>query len=307
MTAEMSRVLVTGATGFVGPRLIRRLLETGAEVWAGVLPDEPAGRVPAQARQLPLDVRIPESIAQAVAEARAQTVFHLAAVGVTEPTIDPRAALIVNTGGAVLLMEALRESGVGRLVLVGTCYEYGARQALEGLDPLNFYAASKAATWAFARAYWRTCGLPIVVVRPFQVYGPGQPAHTLIPAAVRAALNGEDFPMTAGEQARDFVFVDDVVEGLLACAQAPAIEGTSIDLGTGEAHSVRQVVERIWAMTGASGRIVAGAIPYRPGEVMHLAADAARTARLTGWRARVSLEEGLRRTIQAFGEGEQSA
>lgn len=302
--AELGRVLVTGATGFVGPRLIKRLLETGAKVWAGVLPGEPTGRLPAQAKQLPFDVRIPQSVAQAVAEAAPQVVFHLAAVGVTEPTVDPRAALIVNTGGAVLLMEALRENGAGRLVLVGTCYEYGARQALEGLDPVNFYAASKAAAWAFARAYWRTCGLPVVVARPFQVYGPDQPTHTLIPSAIGAALAGEDFRMTAGEQARDFVFVDDVIDGLLACAQRPGIEGLSIDLGTGQTHTVRQVVECIWELTGARGRILAGALPYRPGEVMHLAADAGRTAHLIGWQARVPLEEGLRRTIQAFREGE---
>jgi nucleoside-diphosphate-sugar epimerase len=134
-------------------------------------------------------------------------------------------------------------------------------------------------------------------VRPFQVYGPGQVPHTLIPAAIRAALTGEDLTMTPGEQERDFIYVEDVVEGMLAAAKAPGIEGQSLDLGTGQAHTVRQVVERVWAMTGAQGHILPGALPYRPGEVMRLTADAERTAHLTGWRARVGLEEGLRRTI----------
>jgi nucleoside-diphosphate-sugar epimerase len=145
--------------------------------------------------------------------------------------------------------------------------------------------------------YWRAHGLPVVTVRPFQVYGPGQIPHTLIPAAIRAALDGEDLTMTPGEQRRDFIYVEDVVEGMLAAAQAPGIEGQSLDLGTGQAHTVRQVVERVWAMTGAQGHILPGALPYRPGEVMRLTADAERTAHLTGWRARVGLEEGLRRTI----------
>ncbi|RLG23273.1 NAD(P)-dependent oxidoreductase, partial [Methanosarcinales archaeon] len=140
-------------------------------------------------------------------------------------------------------------------------------------------------------------GLPVVTVRPFQVYGPGQPEHTLVPAAIRAALGGEDFPMTPGQQARDFIYVEDVVDGVVTAATAPGVEGRSLDLGTGQAHTVRQVVERVWAMTGAPGRILLGALPYRVGEVMHLSADADRTARLTGWRARVGLEEGLRRTI----------
>ena len=103
--------------------------------------------------------------------------------------------------------------------------------------------------------------------------------------------------MTPGEQERDFIYVDDVVEGMLAAAEAPGIEGQSLDLGTGRVSAVREVVERIWTMTRARGRMLLGALPYRVGEVMHLSADADRTARLTGWRARVGLEEGLRRTI----------
>jgi nucleoside-diphosphate-sugar epimerase len=187
---------------------------------------------------------------------------------------------------------------VARVVLAGTCHEYGARETVEGLDPFSTYAASKVAAWAFGRMYWRAYGLPVVTVRPFQIYGPGQPAHTLVPAAVRAALAGEDFPMTPGGQERDFIYVDDVVEGMLAAAAAPGVEGQSLDLGTGQAHTVRHVVERIWELAGGKGRILPGALPYRPAEVMRLVADADRTAALIGWRARIGLEEGLCRIIE---------
>lgn len=295
------RTLVTGATGFIGQRLAQRLVETGAQVWAGICPCEAPERIaalPSRAECISLNVQDVEGVRRAVGQAVPDVVFHLAAVGVTDPGVDPALALAVNVGGLVHLLEALCERNVERIVLVGTCYEYGAREALEGLDPFNAYAASKAAAWAFGRMYWRAHGLPTVTVRPFQVYGPGQPAHTLIPAAIRAALTGDDFPMTPGEQERDFVYVDDVVDGMLAAAEAPGIEGHSLDLGTGGAHSARQVVERIWTMTEARGRILAGDLPYRPGAVMRLVADADRTARLTGWRARVGLEEGLRRTIE---------
>ncbi len=260
-------------------------------------PPERANRLPEGAVPIPLDVRDPQSVAGAVRSSSPEVVFHLAAVGATEPGIPPLPALRVNVEGTVHLLEALHRQGVQRVVLVGTCHEYGAREAREGLDPFNFYAASKAAAWAFARAYWRACGLPVVTVRLFQVYGPGQPAQTLIPSAIRAALSGADFRMTPGEQQRDFIYVEDVVEGLMAAATAPSIEGESLDLGTGRACSILQAVERIWELTGARGRILAGAIPYRPGEVMRFVADADHTARLTGWRAAVDLEEGLRRTI----------
>lgn len=299
-------MFVTGAAGFIGQRLVRRLVEAGALVRAGLALDEAPERVaalPARVERLSFDLRDAEAVRSAVAKTAPQTVFHLAAVGVADPKIDPTLALAVNAGGTVHLLEAVKELGVERVVLVGTCYEYGTREAaVEGLDPFNAYAASKVAAWAFGRMYWRAQGLPVVTVRPFQVYGPGQPAHTLIPAAIDAALAGRDFPMTPGEQERDFIFVGDVVAGMLAAAQAPGIEGESLDLGTGQVHSARQVVERIWAMTEAQGQVLPGTLPYRPGAVMHSVADAERTARLTGWRATVALEEGLRQTIQSYTE-----
>jgi UDP-glucose 4-epimerase len=306
------RVLITGAAGFIGQRLVRRLVGAGARVYAGLAPDEAperAARLPAQVHRLTFDLRDAAAVRSAVAEAMlprhpcppageqsGAVVFHLAAVGVTDRAVDPALALAVNGGGTVHLLEALRDRDVRRVVLTGTCYEYGAREAVEGLDPFNAYAASKVAAWAFGRMYWRVHGLPVVTVRPFQIYGPGQPGHTLIPAAIRAALAGEDFPMTPGEQERDFIYVDDVVEGMVA-AGASDVEGLSLDLGTGVARPVRQVVEQAWKLAGGSGRVLAGALPYRPGEVMRLMADAERTEGLIGWRARVGLEEGLRRTV----------
>jgi nucleoside-diphosphate-sugar epimerase len=256
--------------------------------------------LPVQARRLAFDLRDAEAVQSTVVEAAPQVIFHLAAVGTTDPGVDPELALAVNAGGTLHLLNALLGQEVQRVVLVGTCYEYGAREAVEGLDPFNAYAASKVAAWAFGRMYWRAHGLPIVTVRLFQVYGPGQPDHTLIPAAIRAALAGADLPMTPGEQERDFIYVDDVVDGLLVAGDASGIVGQSLDLGTGQFHTLRYVVEFIWAMTAAQGQVLPGALRYRPGDVMHLVADAERTARLTGWRATTSLENGLRKTLHAL-------
>lgn len=297
------RVLVTGATGFIGAHLTWRLVEAGAEVWAGVYPQEAPERIaglPIPAKRISLDVQDPESVRAVVNCAPADIVFHLAAVGVTDPGVDPVLALAVNTGGTVHLLRALVGRDMRRVVLVGTCHEYGAREAYEGLDPFSAYAASKVAAWAYGRMFWRAYGLPVVTTRLFQVYGPGQPASSLIPAGIRAALAGEDFAMTSGEQERDFIYVEDVAKGMLTAASAPGMEGQSIDLGTGVARPIRQVVERIWKLTGGTGAILAGALPYRRGEVMRLTADADRTAALTGWRADTDLDEGLRQTIHEF-------
>lgn len=297
-----TRALVTGATGFIGQHLVPQLLRLGASVWAGVLPEEDpalAGALPREAEQLQLDVRDPHSVTLAVAHCRPDVVFHLAAAGVAAPETDPRTVLAVNAGGTVNVLEALRSQRTRRIVLTGTCYEYGARETPEGLDPFNFYAASKIAAWSFARAYWHSFGLPVVTARLFQVYGPGQSTKTLVPSAAHAALAGDDFQMTAGEQERDFIYIDDVVEALVRIATAESTEGTSVDLGTGRGHTVRAVVELIWRLAGARGQIRCGALDYRRGEPMRLVADAPRTARLTAWEATTGLEDGLRATMEA--------
>jgi nucleoside-diphosphate-sugar epimerase len=128
----------------------------------------------------------------------------------------------------------------------------------------------------------------------FQAYGPGQPEHTLVPSAVRAAVAGDDFPMTSGRQERDWVYVDDIVKGLTAAFNKAIPPGTTVDLGPGRTTPVIEVVEKIFSLTHSSGRPLPGVLPERPGEEHSQAADAQATARLTGWQAETSLEQGLR-------------
>ncbi|MGD2104651.1 MAG: NAD(P)-dependent oxidoreductase [Anaerolineae bacterium] len=297
---ERKRLLITGATGFLGRYVVNRLRERGARVWPSTSPNDPAPAPQAGTLRtfptLTFDVRDGKAVRSAIDRARPDVVFHLAAVGVTDPCIDPMLALQVNAGGAVNLLEALRKRDVERVVLVGTSYEYG--ETSRRLDPFNAYSASKVAAWAFARMYWRAHDLPIVIVRPFQVYGPGQSRRSLIPAAIEAALSGEDFSTTPGEQERDFVFAPDVADGMIAAAEAEGVAGESLDLGTGTGIAVRNVVERIWELAGAEGAIRLGALPYRTGSAMHLVADAERTAQLTGWQATTRLDAGLRATMK---------
>lgn len=293
---DQKRVLITGATGFIGQHLVSRLRDLGALVRPSTSPTDGAALTQDTSSTPPVltyDVRDRHAVQNALDETRPDIVFHLAAVGVTNPAVEPTLVLHVNTGGTVNLLDALRERDVDRVVLAGTSYEYGARGGERALDPFNAYSASKVAAWAFGRMYWRAYGLPVVIVRPFQVYGPGQSERTLIPAAMRAALSGDDFPMTRGEQKRDFVFAPDVADGMIAAAAADGIGGESLDLGTGSGTTVRSAVEQTWELAQAEGSVRLGALPYRTGTAMHLVADAEHTAQRTGWRAATPLREGL--------------
>jgi nucleoside-diphosphate-sugar epimerase len=296
-------VLITGGTGFLGQRLTRRLTELGARVTVALCDQDDSARItalPPEADRRDGDVRNYGQVRQLVEAVAPDFVFHLAAVGVNDPFIAEETALRVNVRGTLNTLRAVQRAGaahVQRVVVAGTSYEYGKTGEL---DPGNVYAASKVAAWAFCRMYYRAHGTPVVVARPFNVYGPGQAQQALIPAAIRAALSGHAFPTTPGEQRRDFIYVDDVVNGFLVIAATAGIEGESLDLGTGHATTVRDVVDRIFALCGGAGRPKIGALPYRPGIVWESVADAARTERLTGWQARTGLEEGLKLTIKAF-------
>lgn len=280
------RVVVTGATGFIGRALTQRLLNDGATVIALVLP-EPLQRslVVEGAEVVDCDLRYANDARRAVESASPDAVIHLAAVGVTDPFLPIHDALRGNLEATINLIKAI--NGKCKLIVTRTPTEY---------DSMNVYAASKAAAWEFCKMFFRTQEFPITAVMPFQVYGRGLTERSVLGAALKAARNGENFPTTSGEQARDWIYIDDVIEGILATTRAQNVEGQTIELGTGVGTPVGHVVKRVFDLVGR-GQPLIGALPQRPGEVAQQIADADRSEQLTGWRAKVGLEEGLQRLV----------
>lgn len=285
------RLLVTGATGFIGRRFVPAALAAGHEPVLLLREHHRNSRaLPPDLARLPAvyaDLRDAGATRRAVEAAAPEAVLHLAAVGVTNPFLAADEAVAHNVLGTIHLVEASVEKA-GRFVVARTP---GEREAL------NVYAASKAAAWQFCRMVARTRDLPVAGAMIFQAYGPGQTAHNLIPAAMAAARAGADFEMTPGNQVRDWIYVDDVVEGLLATLCRPLAPGTTVELGTGVGASVARVVERIYALCGSGGRPLPGALAPRPGESSEQIADAEGARKLLGWRAATSLDEGLRRLL----------
>lgn len=297
------RVLITGATGFLGRHLVRALVATGGQPHLLLRPEAVSqlGTGPCHAH--PADLGDASALRQVVRTVEPDIILHLG--GYTDPARDPgRAtqALRVNLEATAALAAAALETGsCTSFVATGTAEEYGRQPAPfhedMPLQPLSPYSASKAAATLWLRMMHDTHGLPAVVVRPFLVYGPGQAPPKLVPSAVLAAVAGADFSMTHGLQMRELTHVNDVVRGILAAALTPAVRGEVVNLGSGDERPVIEIVRQIYALAGGSGRPLPGARPTRSNDMPRFVADTSKAASLLGWRASIPLEQGLAETI----------
>lgn len=293
------RVLVTGASGFIGGRLASSLVTRGVEVHGVARPGRegelPPGVLPAIA-----ELTDPAAVLALVRSVRPETVFHLAARVTGDRRLASAGSIVLdNLAQVVHLATALSDAGCGRLVLAGSMEEPGAGEPATAV-PGSPYAASKWAATGFVRMAHALYGLPVVVARLFMVYGPGQKdTSKLVPHVITALLAGESPALSSGLREVDWIHVDDVVDGLLAIAEASGVEGESLDLGSGRLVTIRRIVERIAERIASPGAPRFGALPDRPLE-RPVVADVARTRSRTGWYPRIDLEEGLRVTVEAY-------
>ena len=299
------RILVTGGAGFLGSVLANALARQGHEVL--VLDDLSAGD------QTRLDAKVffhrgeitnrPKlwTLLQGV-----QCVYHLAArVLVAESTLYPREYNDVNVGGTVALLEAMRDVGVPRLVFTSSGAVYGAQEAQPVAEtttpnPQSPYAVSKLAAEYYVHTIGALWGTTTVALRIFNAYGPGQPllpSHSpVVPRFIYQALGGGSLVIFgSGEQTRDFVYVDDVVRALIAAATAPDVARRTINVGSGEDTSIQTLAQHVLALTGSSSNIINS--PVESGGVTRLRADVRLARQILGYEPKVTLQEGLRRTL----------
>ncbi|MEE2829723.1 MAG: NAD(P)-dependent oxidoreductase [Myxococcota bacterium] len=286
------QVWITGAGGFIGSELVSVLAGAGAIIhpYKG-------------------DVSKPGEVTSSLREANPDVLVNLAAP--VDVRRDPQLqALMERTilGGLRTILDGAESLGTAPLLLqCGTCEEYGAIPTPFSEDdepggPVSPYAAAKLA--ASNEALERRPGSAVrcIVARPFLTYGPGQRGRQLIPTAIRAALERRPFPMTSGEQTREFNHVSDIaldLAGLLCCPEA---EGQIVNLGCGEEQRVLDVVRLIFRLAGAPEDLIeVGALEHRDAEILRFYADVSRSRRLLGKRPRLSLREGLTQTIETIG------
>ena len=287
---------VTGASGFIGTHLCRRLLEEGVEVYAL-----------SRARQVENDEGIHwfkgdlvdfPGTSRLIKKIKPDLIFNLAGYPVAAREVQQvQPSLFSNLVGTVSLLTAATEVGCSKVILTGSLEE----PETPGLAS-SPYAVSKWACSAYARMFHSLYHLPVTIARVFMVYGPGQKdTLKLVPYVIRSLRDNESPRITSGSRQIDWIYVSDVVDGFLSLATAEGIEGKSADLGSGNLISTQDLVMRIASIMGSSLQPTLGAVPDRLLEQVRVA-DVEHTYNMIQWRPVVSLNEGLQRTIEFFGE-----
>jgi nucleoside-diphosphate-sugar epimerase len=298
------RALVTGANGFIGSHLTRHLVATGADVVAAFRPGSDTWRIDDlldDVDVLPFELGATTTGLERRLEGL-DVLYHLAAAGVTPGRDRFEQAIENNVMGTLRLLELASAVGVGRVVNCGSCFEYGSGSNLSENElprPTSDYAASKSAAWILAHSLAHRTGLPVVSVRPFTVYGPGEAAYRLIPSIILAVLGNRPVELTEGEQTRDFLFVADAVAGLVAAGSSADAVGSTFNLCTGIETSVRELAELAVETIGA-GELRLGALPYREDELWRLSGDPTAARIGLGWSADTPLRQGLEQTAAWF-------
>jgi nucleoside-diphosphate-sugar epimerase len=250
------------------------------------------------------DLANPEAVAGAMGDR--DVVLHLGAlIPIPYSYLHPREFVTANVTGTLNVFEAARRGEVGRVVHTSTSEVYGTATKIpideeHRLHPQSPYAATKVGADQLALSYQRSFGTPVVIVRPFNTFGPRQSARAVIPTIVTQALSRERIELGSTDTTRDFLYVDDNVAGIMRCGATEGIEGEVINLGTGVEVSIAEVVQRVLGLLQRDLPVAFDDDRLRPpdSEVERLVADITKAKTLLGWEPEVDLDEGLRRTIE---------
>ncbi len=297
-----AKVLVTGASGFIGGRLVRTLVTCGAQVYGisryALIPELEAER------RIQGDLSDRAFVLQAVKTLKPDFIYHLSSMvtGSRDVTmVNP--VLMANLVATTNLLEAASVNGARKVVIAGSLEEPDADDG--NAVPCSPYAAAKWAASGYARMFAELYQLPVSIAKLFMVYGPGQKdLKKFVPYVILSLLQSHVPKLASGTRPVDWIFVDDVVHGLLLMGQVSDLDGKTVELGSGALHTTRDIALQITRLIGDGVAPEFGAIPDRPLERIRQA-DVAQTQQLLGWSPSRDIATGLQQTIDWYRNGLQ--
>jgi UDP-glucose 4-epimerase len=291
-------VLVTGASGFIGSHLVRRLVQEGLDVHAVIRADATRLSDTGKITMHRGSVTDPDFIRKALDRSRPETVFHLAGVLKKDSTAESlNSNMAVNLFGTLNILESLPAKA--RLIFVSTAEGYAGNPPFPEESkrvPLSPYSLSKMCAENLCEFFSKAHGTPLTILRPFNVYGPGQGRGMLIPDLIISMLEGNVPKTTKGEQTRDFIFIDDLIDAFLISMKKEAA-GQTLNVCTGTETKAADVSIQISRLTG--GKVDIGALPYKESEVWrHFGSN--KKLRSLGWKPKTDIEEGIKKTVEWY-------
>jgi dolichol-phosphate mannosyltransferase len=307
------RILVTGASGFVGANLVRRALQDGHEVRLLVRANYQSWRVQEIASHVrfhTMELTDRQGMKALLNEVRPDWVFHLAAYGAYSNQRGIEQIMATNVLGCAALLDASVETGVEAFVNTGSSSEYGIKdhpaQEEETVEPNSYYAISKVAATHLCQFTARKLDVNVISVRLYSIYGPYEEPSRLIPTLIVRGMQGSLPPLVSPQIARDFVFVDDAVEAILTIAATPVIpRGSVYNICSGRQVTLREAVDTACRLMDVKVAPSWETMPNREWDTQTWVGSPAKLEREVGWRMRTSFSMGLAKTIDWFNNNRQ--
>lgn len=299
------RVLVTGGSGFIGSHLTRRLVREGAIIgiltkYNSVMDNVRIVDVWDQLAVIEADIRNQDSLKQ-VCAFKPEIIYHLAAYNhVGDSFLHVAEALDSNVKGTANLLESY--DGYERFIYISSSEVYGHQTEVPFSEemcprPISPYAVGKYGGELYCRMKMERSDRRIVVIRPFNAYGPYQSPRAVIAEMILTCLAGKPVRATEGKQTRDFNYVENLVDGFILAGEREEAVGQIVNLGSGTEISIRDLILEIHRQTGQKSDLHIGALEYRPTEIWRMVAANSRAKTVLGWMPRVDFKEGMQRTV----------
>lgn len=299
------KLLIIGGTGFIGKNLAMNAVESGYHTT--VLSLHAPKQVIEKVDYIQADVTNFEQLQETLSKTTFDYVVNLSGYIHHSSFLQGGRGLIdTHFVGVQNILQLLDWGVLKRFVQIGSSDEYGNNIAPQQENmreaPISSYSLAKTASTQLLQMLHQTENLPVVIFRLFLVYGPGQDNARFLPQIIKGCFEGKHFPVSAGEQLRDFCFIEDISTGILMALKNNQIQGEVINLASGAPVAIHEVIATVRKLVGR-GNPEYGKVPYRAGENMALYADTSKAKKLLAWEPKISLEEGIKRTIGAYQNG----